>query len=223
MARVPLAILAIGCPARCRVRRRSCSGRLAVLPQGPAPIAQLIGPWQPRPFVLDPALRSRVEQACRRDMERGPENVAALVDVRGGAVAVVRMVGQGAGMCDALEITAGGQINGAGGGWYGRRRRATGTNRSDRAGGCPSRVGRRRQPQGPGMVGDRTRGTGHCVGRDRARRVAPAVLATLENGWFAGWWPANVPPNGLGGAGPGAGGRGTRLRRGRHAAREVRP
>ena len=40
-----------------------------------------------------------------------------VVDVRGAGVAVVRMVGQGAGTCDALEITAAGQINGAGGGW----------------------------------------------------------------------------------------------------------
>ena len=27
---------------------------------------------------------------------------------------------------------------------------------------------------------------------------APAILATLENGWFAGWWPANVPLDRLG-------------------------
>ena len=26
----------------------------------------------------------------------------------------------------------------------------------------------------------------------------PAILATLENGWFAGWWPAVVPPNQVG-------------------------
>ena len=30
----------------------------------------------------------------------------------------------------------------------------------------------------------------------------PPILATLENGWFAGWWPSNVPPDGLGDPGP---------------------
>ena len=30
----------------------------------------------------------------------------------------------------------------------------------------------------------------------------PPILATLENGWFAGWWPSNVPPGQFGDRGP---------------------
>jgi len=194
MARVLLAILAGSV-----LLAAACGGEdaPALPPQAPAPIAQLIGPWQPQPFVLDPALRSRIEQACRRDMERGPANTAALVDVRGGGVAVVRMAGQDAGTCDALEITGAGQINGAGGGW-----RADGveqlapieaTELTDAQVGSIgggsltvqgwSAIGR----AGPGIASVEIEPAG-----------APAVLATLENGWFAGWWPANVPPDRLG-------------------------
>ena len=30
----------------------------------------------------------------------------------------------------------------------------------------------------------------------------PPILATTENGWFAGWWPANVPAGKLGAPAP---------------------
>ena len=113
MARVPLAVLAVGL-----LLVAACGGEdiPVALQAGPASVLQLTGPWQQRPFVLDPALRGSIEQACRSDMERGPGSVAAIVDVRGKAVAVVRMTGQGAGTCDSLEITPGGQVNGAGSG-----------------------------------------------------------------------------------------------------------
>ena len=116
MARVPLAILTVGL-----LLAAACGGEDTpfALGQAPASLQQLTGPWQRQPFALEPSLRGAIERTCRTDMDRGPGSVAALVDVRGGAVAVVRMVGQGAGMCDALEITAAGQITGAGGGWVG--------------------------------------------------------------------------------------------------------
>jgi hypothetical protein len=195
MLRVPLAILAIGV-----LLAGACGGEDAadgILPQAPAPIAQLIGPWQPQPFVLDPALRSRVEQICRRDMERGPANVAALVDVRGGAVAIVRMVGQGAGMCDALEITAAGQINGAGGGWM--------QNEVEQL--SPIGVTELAEAQVGSVGGGELKVQGWSVVGRAGPGIAsveiepiggPAILATLENGWFAGWWPTNLPLDRLG-------------------------
>ena len=194
MARVLLAILAVGL-----LFAAACGGEDApeALPSAPASLLQLTGPWQPRPFVLDPALRSRVEQACRRDMERGPGNTAALVDVRGGGVAVVRMVGQGAGRCDALEITPAGQINGAGGG--------------DTAGGVEQLAPIGATELADAQIGSIGGGSLKVQGWSVIGRAgsgiasveiepagAPAVLATLENGWFAGWWPAIVPPDRLG-------------------------
>jgi hypothetical protein len=200
MLRVLLAILATGV-----LLAAACGGEDApadaILPQAPAPIAQLIGPWQPRPFVLDPALRSRVEQACRRDMGLGPATIAAVVDVRGRAVAVVRMVGQGAGKCEALEIEAGGGITGAGGGWSGngggRLAPIEATKLAETEFGSVG--GGNLKVQGWSVVGR----AGPGIASVEIEPVGgPAVLATLENGWFAGWWPSNLPPNGLGGAGP---------------------
>ena len=196
MARVLLAILASG------VLLSACGGEDApvsedFVPEAPAAIAQLIGPWQPRPFVLDPALRSRVKQTCRRDMERGPNSVLALVDVRGGGVAVARMVGGDAGACEALEITAAGQINGAGGGW-----RADGVEQLPPIGATElaevqvgSVGGGSLKVQGWLVIG--RAGPGIASVEIEPFGV-PAVLATLENGWFAGWWPANVPQDRLG-------------------------
>ena len=130
-------------------------------------------------------------------MERGPGNTAALVDVRGGGVAVVRMVGQGAGRCDALEITPAGQINGAGGG--------------DTAGGVEQLAPIGATELAEAQIGSIGGGSLTVQGWSVIGRAgpgiasveiepagAPAVLATLENGWFAGWWPANVPPDRLG-------------------------
>jgi hypothetical protein len=195
MLRVPLAILATGV-----LLAAACGGENAadgILPQAPATIAQLIGPWQPQPFVLDPAMRNRVEQTCRRDMERGPGSVAALVDVRGRGVAVVRMVGQGAGTCDALEITADGQITGAGGGWTaGGVEQLAPVEATELAEAQVGSVGGGNlKVQGWSVIGR----AGPGIASVEIEPVGvPAILATLENGWFAGWWPANVPPDRLG-------------------------
>lgn len=198
MARVPLAILAVGLAFA-----SACGGEDVqdALRPAPASLLQLTGPWQPRPFVLDQAMRSSVEQVCRRDMERGPGNTAALVDVRGSGVAVVRMVGQGAGMCEALEITIGGQITGAGGGWT--------------AGGveqlAPIEATELMDVQFGSIGGGNLKVQGWSMSGRAGPGIAsveiapvgvPAILATLENGWFAGWWPANLPPDGLGGPAP---------------------
>ena len=158
-------------------------------PGAPATLAQLLGPWQATPLVLDLMARTRVEQACSRDIEMPPGSRAVLVDARGAGVVSVVMRGQTAGGCYALEIMANGQITGAGGGW-----------RADRLPGLPvlgeseladieqqtvsggnlkvvgwSVVGR----AGPAITSVLVAPQGH-----------PVVTATLENGWFGAWWPA---------------------------------
>jgi hypothetical protein len=181
----------------------ACSGQddpILLRPE-PASLAQLTGPWQAQPFPLDPVLRARVEQSCRRDMERRPDSVAALVDVRGASVAVVRMVGPSAGMCDALQITATGQVVGAGGGWTaGDIELLPAIDGGELAdvqlgsiGGGELKV------QGWSVVGRAGQEVTSVVIEPEA---VPQVLATIENGWFAGWWPAAFPPAQLGDLAP---------------------
>ena len=198
MARVPLAILSVGL-----LLAAACGGEDTpfAVGQAPASLQQLVGPWQPRPYVLEPAMRSRVEQGCRRDIELGPATNAAIVDVRGGAVAVVRMVGQGAGTCDALEITAAGSINGAGGGWMN-----SGVEQLP-----PIEATKLAEAQVGSVGGGSLKVQGWSVIGRAGQAIAsveiepagvPPILATLENGWFAGWWPSNVPPGQFGDPGP---------------------
>ena len=98
---------------------------------------------------------------------------------------------------DALEITPGGQINGAGGG--------------DTAGGVEQLAPIDATALTEAQVGSIGGGSLKVQGWSVIGRAgpgiasveiepagAPAVLATLENGWFAGWWPANIPPDRLG-------------------------
>jgi hypothetical protein len=173
-----------------------CGGEDAAIAIQPAPasLAQLTGPWQPQPFALDPMLRGRIEQACRADMERKPGSVAALVDVRGASVAVVRMVGPSAGMCDSLQISEIGNVIGAGGGWAGRDAEPLPaidpTRLADAQYG--SIGGGDLKVQGFSVVGRAGDAIAAVVIEPEG---VPPILATLENGWFAGWWPAIVPPN----------------------------
>ena len=194
MARVPRIVLAAGL-----LLAAACGGEDAPVAFAPAPasLAQLTGPWQAQPFALDPALRSRIEQVCQRDMERQPGSVAALVDVRGASVAVVRMVGPGAGMCDALHIQPTGEVMGAGGG--------------STAGGIEQlpAIGAAKLAdlQFGAVGGGELKVQGWSVIGRAGPEVAsviiepdgvPPIIATLENGFFAGWWPANLPLDQLG-------------------------
>lgn len=194
MARVPRIVLAAGL-----LFAAACGGEDAPVAFAPAPasLAQLTGPWQAQPFALDPVLRSRVEQTCRTDMERQPGSVAALVDVRGAGVAVVRMVGPGAGMCDALQIQPTGDVIGAGGGWTaGNVEQLPAIGLAELADAQYGAIGGGElKVQGWSVIGR--------AGPEIASVIiepdgVPPIVATLENGFFAGWWPANVPLDQLG-------------------------
>jgi hypothetical protein len=188
MIRVRLAVLAAGL-----LFAVACGGEdaPAFLQPAPASLEQLTGPWQAQPYALDPLLRRRVEDTCRTDMERAAESVAAVVDARGEGVAVVRMVGPGAGACDALQIGDGGRVNGAGGGW-----RVDGL---EQLAALP--MSELADVQIGQVGGGELRVEGWSVMGRAGPQIAsvviepaglPQILATLENGWFAGWWPTNI-------------------------------
>ena len=67
-----------------------------------ATLAELTGPWRATPLKLDPALRARVADFCRREIQLPPGVVPAVVDARGEGVVAVRMTGATEGSCDAL-------------------------------------------------------------------------------------------------------------------------
>jgi hypothetical protein len=85
--------------------------------------AELTGPWRTTPLILDPALRARVAEACRRGIELPAEAVPAVIDARGGRVVTVRMTGATEGSCDALEIGESADVVETGGGWNGPAQR----------------------------------------------------------------------------------------------------
>jgi hypothetical protein len=123
-------------------------------------------------------------------MERLPGSVAAVMDARGEGVVTVRMTGVSSGSCDALQVTIGGEVMGAGGGSteggggleqlapIGQFELAM-LERSEVGGGSLSATGLSlRGRAGAGIASVVVQPGDHA-----------AVLATVENGWFAAWWP----------------------------------
>jgi hypothetical protein len=155
-----------------------------------ASLEQLIGPWQPRPYVLDAATATRIGDACRRDIEFPRGSMPVVIDVRGAGVATVRMSGVESGSCDALEITARGEIAGAGGGW-----------RGGNAAGPPLGNLEVSQVEVQMVAGGELKVEGVSVygragpGVTEVRietTTGVTVVATLHDGWFAAWWPQPV-------------------------------
>jgi len=160
--------------------------------QRPATLGELTGPWQETPFLLDPVLRERVAQTCRRDMEMRPGSVPAVIDARGARIATVRMTGPGPGGCSALEITAGGEVFAAGGGWSAGAPEALAA-----IGGSDLVVVETSTVEGGNLDGQGWSVTGR-IGRNVVSVVAETadhrlVQATVENGWFSVWWPVRLP------------------------------
>ncbi len=153
-----------------------------------ATVADLVGPWRPTPLQLDPVMRRRIELACRGEIPVGPGAQVAVIDARGASVVTVRMSGQESSSCDALEVQANGTLLGAGGGWSGGREQL----------GQPrdGTVGLEEWHQ---VLGGNLKARGWSVTGRVGRGIArvdvvpsnhPIVSATLENGWYAAWWPA---------------------------------
>jgi hypothetical protein len=180
--RRPLAILAVTALV---VAACGEPADVPVVATRPATIAELRGPWQATPVVLDPATRGRIEEACRREMEMPPGRAAVLIDARGAAVVTVRMDG---GSCNALELAEDGQILGAGGGF-----RATEPEGLQRLQGSRFAELEKETVNGGGLLVEgwavRGRFGADIVSVVIAPANRPVVIATLENGWFGAWWP----------------------------------
>ncbi len=166
-------------------------------PVRPATLAELAGPWRATPMRLDPALRARAEAVCRRDMERLPASVTAVMDARGEGVVTVRMTGVSAGTCDALQIANNGQVMGAGGG-----SRMEGVEELPALGAAAFGQVETGQVGGGALTV-----TGWSVfGRVGVAitsvvvepQIHPVVQASIEDGWFSAWWPVVIPAPQLG-------------------------
>jgi hypothetical protein len=179
----------------------ACGGEASVLGPAIATIQDLTGPWRPTPLTPDPTMRERIATTCRRDMERRPASTVGVIDTRGLGVAVVRMTGDSAGSCDALQIGASGQIAGAGGG-----SRQDGIEQL-----APIGEAEILEVQVGQVGGGDLKTEGWSVMGRAGPAIAsvvvetpnqPQILASLENGWFAAWWPAVIADNGIGRGGP---------------------
>jgi hypothetical protein len=164
----------------------------------PATLADLRGPWSATPFALDAVTLAGVVDGCARDLEivRG---TAAIVDARGAEVVTVRMTGNQSGSCDALQITAAGEVAGAGSGW-----RANATERITIPNDASIAGIETQIVQGGGLSVTGWSVYGRAGSAIRTIQVIPAdhlpVTATFVNGWFAAWWPSrpNEPSPDLG-------------------------
>ena len=167
----------------------------------PATLAELTGPWRAAPLSLDPVMWSTIEVTCRRDIEFPAGAHALHIEVRGGGVAIVRMTGAQSGTCDALEITPDGRVNGAGGGtrseasehWLVPPGTTLGPVEQQTVEGGSLKVSGR-SVSGPVGAGIQT-----VIVQPLGR---PQIVATVMNGWFSAWWPAQlVDPNAPAGQG----------------------
>jgi hypothetical protein len=173
------------------------------VPLGPVPatLAELTGAWRAAPLSLDQVMWSTIEGACRRDIEFPAGAHALHIEVRGGGVAIVRMTGAQSGACDALQITPDGRVNGAGGG-----------QRSEAAERWLVPPGNLLGPiQQQTVEGGDLKFTGWSVSGPVGAGIQtvivqplgqPQIVATVMNGWFSAWWPAQLAdPNAPAGRG----------------------
>jgi hypothetical protein len=155
-------------------------------------IQALLGPWQAVPLRLDAGFRARAIATCARDMDAKPGMQFTTIDARGEGVAIVRLQGIGHALCNALQIEPSGELTGAGSGESSTTDNPPVLGEFEVADVALSSVeGGALEVQGwsvQGRVGPGIRFvTVQAAG-------APIMLATVENGWFAAWWPANLPP-----------------------------
>jgi hypothetical protein len=155
-----------------------------------ASLAELLGPWRAEPLGLDPAMAGRIVDRCARDMEGPPGVPPQFIDVRGAGVAMARLSGPNTAIgCDALQITANGGVEGAGGGWRsGEAEQLPGLGVTEIAAIQRSTVGGGHlEVQGWSVHGRVGNGIASVTVEPAGH---PVVVATVQNGWFAAWWPA---------------------------------
>lgn len=192
---MPMLVLAMASVAACGDAASSSGSAapVAIVIPGAASLPELTGPWRPDPLGLDPAMYAKIGEHCRRDMQGRPGLTPLFIDVRGEEVAIARLSGPGGGVgCDAIRITPDGSMEGAGGGWS--------TNQPERLPDVAMHAlanlqrgevrGGSLTVQGYSVQGQA--GSGVAVVRVEVPGV-PVMTATLQNGWFAAWWPFEIP------------------------------
>jgi hypothetical protein len=161
-----------------------------------ASLADLVGPWQREPFVIDGNVRAAADRACRADPEFPPGVQLVGVDARGGGRLMTIFAGPGGATADCtyLEVARDGSVTGS----------LSGRGTSAFAPLEPGHL----SPHGGGGFSDGGVAVQYVMGRVGVgtERVVVAVeaigpvTATLGNGWYLAWWETGRPldPNGPG-------------------------
>ena len=162
-----------------------------------ATLADLIGPWQRQPFIIDGNVRAAAERVCRADQEFPPGVQPVLVDARGAGRLMTVFAGPGGyAECVYVEVAADGSVTGSlsGSGASRFAALAPGQLESAGGGGFSDEAGTTAVQYVTGRVGA---GAARVV--VQVADVGP-VAATLSNGWYLAWWETGRPldPNGPG-------------------------
>ena len=162
----------------------------------PATLADLVGPWQREPFIIDANVRAAADRACRADSEF-PAGVALVgIDARGGGRLITAYAGPGGRTADCtyIEIAPNGAVTGS----------LSSTGAGVFAPLAPGQI----ESHGGGAFSDEDVTVQYVIGRAGAgtarvvldvEGIGP-VTATLANGWYLAWWETGQPldPNGPG-------------------------
>ena len=147
------------------------------------------GPWQPVPFALPDSMIEAIDRTCRGSFDEFPQQTRLMViDARGAGRVEAQYAGPSGeeASCAGMKIEATGRVEPGGGG-----------------------TGFRGQAWPPlpafelefigGYVSSEASSTSGRAGAGIARVVIdipgqPPVTASLANGWYLAWWPAEWPP-----------------------------
>ena len=162
------------------------AGRLATL-------ADLVGPWQREPFIIDGNVRAAADRACRADTEFPPGVQLVGIDARGAGRLITIYAGPGgAADCTYIEVAPDGSVTGS----------LSSRGTSMFAPLAPGQL----EPYGGGSFTDGNIAVQYVMGRVGAgvgRVVLDVediglVTATLGNGWYVAWWETSraLPANG---------------------------
>jgi hypothetical protein len=165
-------------------------------PQAFAQLRDVLGPWQPSPFVPDPQLVAAADATCRA-FHRGSLGSLVVVDVRGGGV-VEAFYAEGQRdffECTQMRVSETGQVTAdQGGGSGGDPRPAPAAFELMHLGGGHS-TGPNGEPRAATTFGR----AGAGIARVQIQVAGqPPIVATLVNGWFAAWWPGGPRATTLG-------------------------
>ena len=161
-----------------------------------ATFADLVGPWQREPFIIDANVRAAADRACRADGEFPPGVQLVDVDARGGGRLLTAYAGPGGATaeCTYIKVDPDGAVTGS----------LSGRGVGVLAPLAPGQL----ESYGGGGFSDDNVAVQYVMGRvgaGTARVVVGVeglgpVTASIGNGWYIAWWETGRPgdPNGPG-------------------------